>query len=229
MIKIFRKIRQKLLQQNKIGSYLKYAIGEILLVVIGIFIALQLNNWNEDRKAQQSETQFIENVKSDLKRDKEDLRRIADLANRKVQVFEQLQKELPGLYYSDKDQLDSLMREYFIPLETFYPLTGTFDAVVSGNEISSFRNEALKARVFNVYNAGYSRLNKYRDIMIDRWDYLIKKYSYERLTGQLGQMNDADLKELLGDLAYTTKMYEVYLERLSEAELEIQLILEGEN
>ena len=50
MIKFFRKIRYDLMEKNKTGKYLKYAIGEIILVVIGILIALQINNWNEDRK-----------------------------------------------------------------------------------------------------------------------------------------------------------------------------------
>ena len=50
MIKFFRKIRQQLLSEGKIGKYFKYAIGEIVLVVIGILIALQINNWNEERK-----------------------------------------------------------------------------------------------------------------------------------------------------------------------------------
>ncbi len=50
MIKFFRKIRQNLLMENKTGKYMKYAIGEIILVVIGILIALQINNWNEHRK-----------------------------------------------------------------------------------------------------------------------------------------------------------------------------------
>ena len=49
MIKFFRKIRQKLLTQNKFSKYLLYAVGEIVLVVIGILIALQINNWNQDR------------------------------------------------------------------------------------------------------------------------------------------------------------------------------------
>jgi len=52
MIKFFRKIRQNLLEDNKTGKYFKYAIGEIVLVVIGILIALQINNWNENRKAE---------------------------------------------------------------------------------------------------------------------------------------------------------------------------------
>lgn len=52
MISFFRKIRQKLLSQNRVTRYLVYALGEIILVVIGILIALQVNNWNEQRKAE---------------------------------------------------------------------------------------------------------------------------------------------------------------------------------
>ena len=69
MLKFFRHIRQKLLQQNKVGRYLKYAIGEILLVVIGILIALQINNANEAHKAKQSEQLVIKNLIQDLRAD----------------------------------------------------------------------------------------------------------------------------------------------------------------
>ncbi|MFT6046016.1 MAG: hypothetical protein ACI9WC_001721, partial [Arenicella sp.] len=55
MIRFFRKIRQNLIKENKVGKYLLYAIGEIVLVVIGILIALQINTWNEDRKQSTSE------------------------------------------------------------------------------------------------------------------------------------------------------------------------------
>ena len=50
MIKYFRKIRQQLLTQNRFSKYLLYAVGEILLVMVGILLALQVNNWNEDKK-----------------------------------------------------------------------------------------------------------------------------------------------------------------------------------
>ncbi len=50
MIKFFRRIRQNLIMENKTSKYFKYAIGEILLVVIGILIALQINNLNEAKK-----------------------------------------------------------------------------------------------------------------------------------------------------------------------------------
>ena len=70
MIKFFRKIRQNLLSEGKTGKYLKYAIGEIVLVVVGILIALQINNWNEKRKIKQKETivlkELLTSINSDL-------------------------------------------------------------------------------------------------------------------------------------------------------------------
>ncbi|MCL6257681.1 DUF6090 family protein [Aquiflexum sp. TKW24L] len=72
MINFLRKIRQKLLLENKISGYLKYGIGEIFLVVIGILIALSINNWNEGRKARAQELstmkEIIENLKYDIVR-----------------------------------------------------------------------------------------------------------------------------------------------------------------
>ena len=67
MIKFFRKIRQNLLMENKTGKYFKYAIGEIILVVIGILIALQINTWNKERIEQRTEHTYLTNIKRDLK------------------------------------------------------------------------------------------------------------------------------------------------------------------
>ncbi|OIQ36862.1 MAG: hypothetical protein BM563_09875 [Bacteroidetes bacterium MedPE-SWsnd-G1] len=69
MIKFFRKIRQNLLMENKTGKYLKYAIGEIILVVIGILIALQVNNWNEQRKIKSLLSDYKESLLTDLNQD----------------------------------------------------------------------------------------------------------------------------------------------------------------
>jgi hypothetical protein len=59
MIKFFRKIRQNLLSEGKTGKYLKYALGEIVLVVIGILIALSINNWNQNRVNNKKETLLL--------------------------------------------------------------------------------------------------------------------------------------------------------------------------
>ena len=66
MIKLFRKIRYELIEKNSTGKYLKYAIGEIILVVIGILIALSINNWNENRKLQNEELNLLADIKTNL-------------------------------------------------------------------------------------------------------------------------------------------------------------------
>ncbi|MCW5518162.1 DUF6090 family protein [Muriicola sp. Z0-33] len=70
MIKFFRKIRQNLLSEGKTGKYLKYAIGEILLVVFGILIALQINIWNEHRKNQNTLSGYLTFLMEDIENDK---------------------------------------------------------------------------------------------------------------------------------------------------------------
>ena len=69
MIQFFRRIRKTLVDDNKPIKYLRYAIGEIVLVVIGILIALSINNWNEKRKIIIKERSYIQSIYKDLKND----------------------------------------------------------------------------------------------------------------------------------------------------------------
>jgi len=66
MIKFFRHIRKTLISENKMGKYFKYAVGEILLVVIGILIALQINNWNQKRIDMNTAQVYVENIKKEI-------------------------------------------------------------------------------------------------------------------------------------------------------------------
>lgn len=67
MINFYRKIRQNLVVNNQGSKYFKYAIGEIFLVVLGILIALQINNWNEKNKTRERELIYLNNIKEDLR------------------------------------------------------------------------------------------------------------------------------------------------------------------
>jgi len=69
MLKLFRNIRKNLIQEGKTTNYLKYAIGEIVLVVIGILIALQINNWNISKAEKKVEKEFITSLIEDLQTD----------------------------------------------------------------------------------------------------------------------------------------------------------------
>ena len=87
MIKFFRKIRQNMLMENKTGTYFKYAIGEIILVVIGILIALSINNWNEERKSKNTIKSVYSIIKSDLLSDIETIDRTLIAAKSTDSIF----------------------------------------------------------------------------------------------------------------------------------------------
>lgn len=70
MLRFFRQLRQRLIIESQFSRYLLYAIGEILLVVIGILIALQVNNWNEERKNDKKVAKYTEGLIADLKKDR---------------------------------------------------------------------------------------------------------------------------------------------------------------
>lgn len=78
MLKFFRKIRQSLMAENRFSKYVLYAIGEIVLVVIGILIAVQINNWNEKQKAELKQRNLFENLKIDFNARINELEEILD-------------------------------------------------------------------------------------------------------------------------------------------------------
>ena len=88
MIKFFRKIRQKLLNENRFSKYLIYAVGEIALVMIGILLALQVNNWNELRKKDQAEIQLYNKIIADLNTERTIIeKKFMALSNIKIYIF----------------------------------------------------------------------------------------------------------------------------------------------
>ena len=84
MIKFFRKIRRKLLVEGNTGKYFQYAIGEIILVVIGILIALQLNEWDDHRKQIILENEYYCRLLDDVRLDKEQIQNLLQLAESRL-------------------------------------------------------------------------------------------------------------------------------------------------
>jgi hypothetical protein len=152
MIKFFRKIRQNLLMEDKTGKYFKYAIGEIVLVVIGILIALQINNWNEQRKIQDDLTLSLIQIKNDLQQDEihlkgyysGDIKRIGHL----TKISNSNSNDIP---------LDSLLYDldnYFY----FYKSNNSYTGLKDNGMFSSMKNNNLKNSLTSYYEQMYERL-----------------------------------------------------------------------
>ncbi|WP_242156386.1 DUF6090 family protein [Aestuariivivens sediminis] len=114
MIKFFRQIRQRLLSEGKTTKYLKYAIGEIVLVVIGILIALQINNWNEIRKANKKSRNYLIEIKSDLKTDTIRFNRAIKLLNNMI-ADEKWVLNATDYTYKDVDRLWECISGWYMP------------------------------------------------------------------------------------------------------------------
>ena len=114
MIKFFRHIRKSLLEQNKMGKYFKYAIGEIILVMIGILLALQVNNWNNNRIAQNEEKEVITKLHNDFLENKKNLNTYLDglsiKMNAQIALMNLIGASKEELY---KHNLDSLFYASF--------------------------------------------------------------------------------------------------------------------
>jgi len=109
MIKFFRKIRQNLLSEGKTEKYLKYAVGEIMLVVIGILFALQINNWNNQRIEKNSDYQLIDALITDLKLKNEEVLNDFDFGKSMIQNTENIIE-----YWTNTTKIDTLNLKYSI-------------------------------------------------------------------------------------------------------------------
>ena len=158
MIKFFRKIREKLISENKISKYLLYATGEILLVMIGILLALQVNNWNETRKLELKENEILKEILRDIEETNSEI--VADMRAHMVMLLTaQMLKDQISQLNPDTDQLSSYYRSSAHDLQ-IYPKTSGFETLKSqGLEIIT--NDSLRKNISDLYQLDYTRLTKF--------------------------------------------------------------------
>lgn len=155
MIKFFRKIRKNLLTENKISKYLIYAIGEIVLVVIGILIALQINNWNEGKKLRKSEIKVLEALREGFKADSLDLNINAialTFASKSGNlILDKLNSSAP--YH------DSLSIHFSLSLAMTRLISndGPYD-VLKSKGLDLISNDSLRQQIINMHDHNYEAL-----------------------------------------------------------------------
>ena len=156
MIKFFRKIRYGLMEKNKTGKYFKYAIGEILLVVIGILIALQINNWNENRKAEEKELKLLIELKADLIETKDDLLTDIERIPPLLETTNTLYKAILGHQISDTNPY-KLPQGYLIQFPILYPKLSALEAIQTEG-ISIISNDNLRKDITDFYQLHLNRV-----------------------------------------------------------------------
>ena len=149
MIKFFRKIRQKTLTKNKFSKYLIYAIGEILLVVIGILIALQINNQNDLKKARVKEVHYLENIKTDLKINLQEIDNYINTRTQGIEAANTILEHINGKSIDDLEEFNALG----VPIynwQKFHQNNNTFQELVSSGNLALISNDSIKNTLLNI-------------------------------------------------------------------------------
>jgi len=161
MANFFKNIRKSHLMKNNSKKYLKYAIGEIILVVIGILIALQINNWNESRKLKQQEVKLLQQIKLDL------------IDNNK-EILE-LEKRLA----LNKNGVDSLLARFknskndnLLPIYTsmihrkgYFNNSNTGYNLILNNSISIISNDTILKSILELFEKDFPDILKRQELM----------------------------------------------------------------
>lgn len=144
MIKFFRNIRRSLIQKNQMGKYFKYAIGEVVLVVIGILIALGINNWNEDRKLKNEERLALLNLKVDFKQNLKSIENLIALTSSEINAGFSVLKHTGNKFDSTNSfNLDSLLVSIGNH-QLYYSQNGFLNDLIHSGKIGIIENDSLR-------------------------------------------------------------------------------------
>jgi hypothetical protein len=164
MNSLFRKLRAEMLSDNRIGRYLAYAVGEVLLIVIGIMIAVQLSNLNEQRRNSELERAYLERMASEIRSNVARFSQYRETANATRQVIQRFAAAMNNPAATNAELIKAT-RDYFSTgwlFPDFEPTTTTFDDLEATGNLQVIRNNQLRQAMIELY-AVYKRYKRSLD------------------------------------------------------------------
>ena len=168
MIKLFKKIRQRLLSENRFGKYLLYAIGEILIIICGVLFAVKINNLNETYNLKKIEKQILNDIRKDLLQSKELLLENFKNHERRISDLDVIIHNIEVI----KTYNDSLSSKFtsLIYFRSPYLTFASYENLKIGKGIDLISNDSLKQKIVHLHEYTYSFLIE--DIDRDEWQHL---------------------------------------------------------
>lgn len=228
MFKFFRKIRYDLMEKNKTGKYLKYAIGEVVLVVIGILIALSINNWNDERLNSSARLIFYRNLKQQLLDDAGNIESQIRYNDKNVIQFEDA---VQWITLNDRSAIDSLSLSAIglMDYSDFDRQGNIYEIIVNSGNVKLVRNTEIIERLRRLEET-YIYVNRMETIHYDAITSMIPEIIK---TVRLSSNKIIDEENLYGGvfenlfvlaLKIMDEKDEVYKRALTEIQLIVSLI-----
>ena len=170
MFKFFHNLRKSQLMENNTGKYFKYALGEITLVVIGILIALQVNNWNEGRKIKEQQLSFINSLKKDLTADTIYLKDYLAKVELSDQQLEQQRDRVNQLSFNRDSLINFVRNDINVFMASFEGFNNnTYESIKMSGKVDLLY-EPLKNNLFELSVLQESGLEEYETLRNDYFD-----------------------------------------------------------
>ena len=190
MLKFFRRVRRNLLRENRTSQYLLYALGEIVLVVIGILIALQLNNWNEARKDRKDEQQVVLTIYEELEENYKYSQGVLEEINKRLASTYNLMRITQETDATLSNQaFDSIMVQAFL-LNAHTPVKADLERVLGSSQIDLIRSSKLQERLSDYKTSIEQTTLYYRyaedDFKLVILPYFVKNYPLRSMLVQYG-------------------------------------------
>lgn len=196
MLKFFRKIRLKLLGQGRFSQYLKYAFGEILLVMIGILLALQINNWNQGRLEQEKEVVLVKDLDEELYENQRYIQgRIRYLTERvEKRIIDLIKLTGPSPAVISTDSISPLLLNV-IYQAPYTPVIAKYEHIMSSDDNSLIRYDTLKQMLFQYKVALDKTFYEQFEMRDNIIQYLQSNYSTLHMLNQQGLGTFNNLKK----------------------------------
>lgn len=183
MIKFFRHIRQNLIMENKTSKYFKYAIGEIVLVVIGILIALQINNWNEERKNHLLEASYYCKLLEDINQDVLEIKNQIDINQIRIDNSNKFISLIQQPNFTQPEVMEVMLGSVSKTTFTFQPSTAAFEDLKSSGNLGLLRDLTIKNKLI----AYYTKLDGLIDVIDVNSDASIDTFfNYQKDFSEIG-------------------------------------------
>lgn len=164
MFRFFRHARERAASERNAGKFLRYALGEIFLVVVGILIALQINNWNEERKEQRQVAEYARALADDLRADIPMLETVQSTATRVVRSAGDLRDYMRGRRIEDVDNLHLAYLTTFVNYRPYSWNRSALQQLLNSGALRQMKNPEL-VRMISKYDAFSRHLDQ--DYLLD--------------------------------------------------------------
>jgi hypothetical protein len=178
------------MSQNQLSKYMLYAIGEIVLVVLGILIALSINTWNEKRKSDKVADEVYRNLLTSLEQDSLEVQRTIELLTKSLETQKKLITSTSPDFTNELDQsaLDELVHDVFQGVMSFFPKTGVYDLIISNNSMDLLKSKKVKPLLINLYDFQYKRYQNVDAIIDNKYHYHLGSVIRKKI-GYIGEYN----------------------------------------